>query len=96
MQAQPNPSDGMSLGVKCDGCGSSAVDGLDEHGFSYCIPCLKYLKGHDEGEEEAASLMLHLAIAGARTEMGDEKVRRVFEFVMGGGEPMFRVRGVGS
>ena len=96
MQSQSNPGDGMSLGIKCDMCGSSAVDGLDEHGDSYCLLCLKYLKGHDEGEEMAADLMLHLAVAGAREVMGDRKVRRVFEFVMGGGEPMFRVRGVGS
>lgn len=84
----------MSLGMKCDMCNSAAVEGLDEYGHSYCIPCLKYMKGHDEGEEEAATLMLHLAIAGARTEMGDEKVRRVFEFVMAGGETMFHVDGV--
>lgn len=38
--------------------------------------------------------MLHLAIAGAREIMGEAEVRRVFEFVMAGGETMYRVRGV--
>ena len=90
------PEKGMKLGMWCDGCGSDDVEGLDEHGLSYCLLCLKRQEGYDEGRQDTGELMLHIAIAGARTAMSDTKVRRVFESVMAGGEPMIRVDGVGS
>ena len=82
---------------KCDTCGAVGPTVTHAGDQAFCAMCLDRDEGYMEGRRDAAELMLHVAIAGARAVMrSDDEVRRVFEFVMAGGEPMFRVDGVGS
>lgn len=78
--------------VGCTSCGRQTLK-VDEHDFCEC--CAARMDGYNAGESEGVRLMLHLAIAGARMEMRDDaEVRRIFEYVMGGGENPYHVDGV--
>ena len=85
-----------AINAKCDGCGGPGPLAIDEAGMTACALCTRYYEGSREGRAEAAEHMLHLAVAGARSLMSDDEVRRVVERLIAGGETIFRVDGVGS
>ncbi len=78
--------------MTCIGCGRQTLQ-VNER--NECEWCAAEVDGYNDGRREAAEFMFHVANAAARAALpSDDEVRRVFEYVMGGGEALYPVSGV--
>jgi hypothetical protein len=74
--------------VRCDLCGGTEADGVDEHGQRLCPRCAGRLRGDREGEARGLAVMLGATVAAALLEgLPAARVREVVESeIAAGGE----------
>lgn len=69
----------MASPLKCDGCRSEAVEGIDEVGLAYCARCLGQMEGNMEARREQALGDLRRSTIAAFGHAPRDTVRDVLE-----------------
>jgi hypothetical protein len=65
--------------VRCNSCGSAAVEAIGEHGLAQCRVCLAEADGWRAGQEDGVEEMVAAVISQALRHLSGEQLQRIVD-----------------